>query len=305
MEKNENETFLNKNEKIEGLVQPISKKQLKRMKEREEWNKKKKEIKKKRKERKKEKKKKEREEKEKNLKEHPELAIEEKKIYNKPRKERNEEFINKSKNGIKIIIDCDFENLMNEKSNISMCRQISEIYSINRHSKNPFNLILYNVGDFLLNNLQKNSFEKWLGIKVYKKGEFESFDNFIKEVLYKDCKNLEEEKKKIYYLSADSENTINELDSNNVYIIGGIVDRNKYKGLSLNKAKELGINHGKFPIGEYLKLQSSQVLTTNHTFHILNEFSIKHDWKEAFVSIIPKRKQEKGESEEEDEKSEK
>ena len=112
MEKNENETFLNKNEKIEGLVQPISKKQLKRMKEREEWNKKKKEIKKKRKERKKEKKKKEREEKEKNLKEHPELAIEEKKIYNKPRKERNEEFINKSKNGIKIIIDCDFENLM-------------------------------------------------------------------------------------------------------------------------------------------------------------------------------------------------
>ena len=84
-----------------------------------------------------------------------------------------------------------------------------------------------------------------------------------------------------------------------------IVDRNKYKGLSLNKAKELEINHGKFPIGEYLKLQSSQVLTTNHTFHILNEFSIKHDWKDAFVSIIPKRKQEeKEETKEEDKKCE-
>ena len=299
MEKKENETFLNNNEKIEGLVQPISKKQMKRMKDREEWQKKKKEIKKRRKERQKERKKKEREEKEKNLKEHPELAIEEKKIYNKPRKERNEEFINKAKNGIKIIIDCDFENLMNEKSNISMCRQISEIYSINRHSKNPFNLILYNVGDFLYNNLQKNSFEKWLGIKVYKKGEFESFDNFIKEVLYKDCKNLEEEKKKIYYLSADSENTINELDSNNVYIIGGIVDRNKYKGLSYNKAKELKINHGKFPIGEFLQLHSSKVLTTNHTFAILDKFNTNHDWKEAFMSIIPKRKLDEGNEENE------
>ena len=49
MEKKENETFLNNNEKIEGLVQPISKKQMKRMKDREEWQKKKKEIKKRRK----------------------------------------------------------------------------------------------------------------------------------------------------------------------------------------------------------------------------------------------------------------
>ena len=61
MEKKENETFLNNNEKIEGLVQPISKKQMKRMKDREEWQKKKKEIKKRRKERQKERKKKERE----------------------------------------------------------------------------------------------------------------------------------------------------------------------------------------------------------------------------------------------------
>ncbi len=300
MEKKENETFLNMNEKIEGLVQPISKKQLKRMKDREEWHKKKKELKKKRKERKKEKKKKEREEKEKNLKEHPELVIEEKKIYNKPRKERNEEFINKAKNGIKIIIDCDFENLMNEKSNISMCRQISEIYSINRHSQNPFNLILYNVGDFLFNNLKKNSYENWIGIQIFKKGEFENFDKFISEVLYKECNNIEEQKKKIYYLSADSENNINELNSDCTYIIGGIVDRNKYKGLSYNKAKELKINHGKFPIGEFLELHSSKILTTNHTFAILDKFNSNHDWKEAFMSIIPKRKFDEGKNDSSD-----
>ena len=172
---NNNTNLNSNNNKIEDLVQPISKKQMKRMKDREEWLKKKKEIRKSRKERKKEKKKKEREEKEKKLKENPELILEEKekKIIHKPRKERIEEFKNKCKNGIKIIIDCDFENLMNEKSNISMCRQISEIYSINRHSQNPFNLILYNVGDFLFNNLKKNSYENWIGIQIFKKGEFE------------------------------------------------------------------------------------------------------------------------------------
>ncbi len=299
---NNNTNLNSNNNKIEDLVQPISKKQMKRMKDREEWLKKKKEIRKSRKERKKEKKKKEREEKEKKLKENPELILEEKekKIIHKPRKERIEEFKNKSKNGIKVIIDCDFENLMNEKSNISMCRQISEIYSINRHSQNPFNLILYNVGDFLFNNLKKNSYENWIGIQIFKKGEFENFDKFISEVLYKECKNIEEQKKKIYYLSADSENNINELNSDCTYIIGGIVDRNKYKGLSYNKAKELKINHGKFPIGEFLELHSSKILTTNHTFAILDKFNSNHDWKEAFMSIIPKRKFDEGKNDSSD-----
>ena len=299
---NNNTNLNSNNNKIEDLVQPISKKQMKRMKDREEWLKKKKEIRKNRKERKKERKKKEREEKEKKLKENPELILEEKekKIIHKPRKERIEEFKNKCKNGIKIIIDCDFENLMNEKSNISMCRQISEIYSINRHSQNPFNLILYNVGDFLFNNLKKNSYENWIGIQIFKKGEFETFDKFISEVLYKECNNIEEQKKKIYYLSADSENNINELNSDCTYIIGGIVDRNKYKGLSYNKAKELKINHGKFPIGEFLELHSSKILTTNHTFAILDKFNSNHDWKEAFMSIIPKRKFDEGKNDSSD-----
>ena len=290
MEKN-NEKFLN-NEFHSQI--PISKKQLKRLKKKEEWEKNKKEIRKKYKEKQKEKKLLKKQKFEEELKNNPKLLEEfnkQQQIQHKSRKERNEELLNKIKNdGIKIIIDCDFENLMNEKSNISMCRQISEIYSINRHSQNPFNLILYNVGDFLFNNLKKNSYENWIGIQIFKKGEFENFDKFISEVLYKECNNIEEQKKKIYYLSADSENNINELNSDCTYIIGGIVDRNKYKGLSYNKAKELKINHGKFPIGEFLELHSSKILTTNHTFAILDKFNNNHDWKEAFMSIIPKRK---------------
>ena len=224
----------------------------------------------------------------------------------KSKKELKEEFKQKCKNGMRVVIDCDFENLMNEQGNKSMVRQIVDLYSINKESSNPFRVILYGVGKQIKEGLIKSNYENWIGIEVYFKEDYPSFDKFIEEILYKDDKKpMNDIKKNIFYLSADSENNIEEIDNNSTYIIGGIVDRNKYKGLSLNKAKELGINHGKFPIGEYLKLQSSQVLTTNHTFHILNEFSIKHDWKDAFVSIIPKRKQEeKEESKEKDKKCE-
>ena len=293
---------------------PISKNQLKKMKKQEEWKKKMEKIKQYKKEKKKEKKKLKREERERQEKLNPKKEEKINEIKNKEKlntpfkskKELKEEFKQKCKTGMRVVIDCDFEHLMNEQGNKSMVRQIVDLYSINKESSNPFRVILYGVGKQIKEGLIKSNYENWIGIEIYFKEDFPSFDKFIEEVLYKDDKrSMNDIKKNIYYLSADSENNIEDIDKNATYIIGGIVDRNKYKGLSLNKAKELGINHGKFPIGEYLKLQSSQVLTTNHTFHILNEFSIKHDWKDAFVSIIPKRKQEeKDESEEEDKKCE-
>ena len=293
---------------------PISKNQLKKMKKQEDWKKKMEKIKQYKKEKKKEKKKLKREERERQEKLNPKKdekinEIKNKEKLNTPfksKKELKEEFKQKCKTGMRVVIDCDFEHLMNEQGNKSMVRQIVDLYSINKESSNPFRVILYGVGKQIKEGLIKSNYENWIGIEIYFKEDYPSFDKFIEEVLYKDDKrSMNDIKNNIYYLSADSENNIEDIDKNATYIIGGIVDRNKYKGLSLNKAKELGINHGKFPIGEYLKLQSSQVLTTNHTFHILNEFSIKHDWKDAFVSIIPKRKQEeKDESEEEDKKCE-
>ena len=46
------------------------------------------------------------------------------------------------------------------------------------------------------------------------------------------------DRERLVYLTADSENNITELDPQDVYIIGGIVDRNRYPNLTLNRAKE-------------------------------------------------------------------
>ena len=305
---NNNELNNKDNDKEDKPKLPISKNQLKKMKRQEEWKQKMEKIKAYKKEKKKEKKRLKREEREKEELLHPKINEPKKEINKnipfKSRKQIKEEFKQKCKNGMRVIIDCDFEHLMDERGIKSMVRQIVDLYSINKVSTNPFRVILCGVGKQIKEGLERSDYKNWIGIEVYFKEDYPTFDKFIEEILYKDDKRkMNDFKYNIYYLSADSENNIETIDNNSTYIIGGIVDRNKYKGLSLNKAKELGINHGKFSIGEYLKLQSSQVLTTNHTFHILNEFSIKHDWKEAFVSIIPKRKQEENEESEEDKKS--
>jgi tRNA (guanine9-N1)-methyltransferase len=272
-------------------VLPMSKNALKKMKRKEEWDSKKKELKKIKKLKKKEKKQLEQE------KEEISKDLENKTISNLvnpvlmiPRKVREEQFLTNVKKGIKVIIDCDFEDLMSEKNINSMVRQISDCYSVNRHSSSPFNLILFDVGENLLIHLKKNNFEKWSGITCIIKGEYDSLKDYIHKI-NQNALDVDVLNKQITYLTADSTNEINDLNHNQIYIIGGIVDRNRYKFLTINKAEKLGINHGKLPIGEYIKLQSTKVLTTNHVFSILSYFNSKEkNWKEAFLSIIPKRK---------------
>ena len=62
------------------------------------------------------------------------------------------------------------------------------------------------------------------------------------------------DKSKLVYLTADSDVTLKSLDPSDVYIIGGIVDRNRYKNLTLDKANKDGIRHARLPIGDYMTL---------------------------------------------------
>ena len=100
-----------------------------------------------------------------------------------------------------------------------------------------------------------------------------------------------DEKDKLVYLTSDSDNTLEHLDDSKIYVIGGIVDRNRLKCATLNRAKELGIATAKLPISQHLKLFSTKVLTTNHVFEILLKYrENNNDWKQALVEVLPKRK---------------
>lgn len=98
---------------------------------------------------------------------------------------------------------------------------------------------------------------------------------------------------KIIYLTSDSPHSLDRLEQNTSYIIGGIVDKNRHKGLCYKRACDLGIETAKLPIGEYMMMQSRTVLTTNHVVEIMLRWLEDGDWGKAFLKVIPKRKEAK------------
>jgi tRNA (guanine9-N1)-methyltransferase len=118
-------------------------------------------------------------------------------------------------------------------------------YAVNGRCESPAHLWLAGCEGEMDNQLKKMpGFDKWIIEKENK--------SYI-EV-------LQDRKDDLVYLTADSETVLEELDLNKIYIIGGLVDRNRYKGITMEKAQNQGIQTAKLPIGNFMKMSSSQVL---------------------------------------------
>ena len=94
----------------------------------------------------------------------------------------------------------------------------------------------------------------------------------------------------VIYLTSDSPYTLDELKPYSTYIIGGLVDKNRHKGICYKTAMEKGIKTAKLPISEYMEMQSRFVLATNHVVEIMVRWLECGDWGKAFMQVMPKRK---------------
>ncbi|ORX34194.1 guanine-1-methyltransferase-domain-containing protein [Kockovaella imperatae] len=103
--------------------------------------------------------------------------------------------------------------------------------------------------------------------------------------------SLSKDTHKLVYLSADASEELITLSEDEVYILGGLVDKNRYKLLCEDKAKSLGIRTARLPIGRYIAdLPTRKVLTVNQTFEILVKYLELNNWAHAFAAVIPQRK---------------
>jgi tRNA (guanine9-N1)-methyltransferase len=98
------------------------------------------------------------------------------------------------------------------------------------------------------------------------------------------------EEGEIVYLTSDSPYTLEELKPHSTYIIGGLVDKNRHKGICYRMACERGLKTAKLPIGEFMEMQSRFVLATNHVVEIMVRWLECGNWGKAFLDVIPKRK---------------
>ena len=227
------------------------------------------------------------EKKRKRLEEYQKLSVEEKKArvqkkmeginQRKEDKESSKKRLEEAfaKEDSTLVIDLEFQELMTVGERKSLWHQVLYCYSNNKKSEDPCRLCLTG-----LNGSAKESFDSltgsgnWLVAKE-EKPYIEAF---------------KDRKEDLVYLTADSENVIESFDPKKIYIIGGIVDRNRHKGLCQKKAEEQGIKTGQLPIQQHIKLHSSAVLTVNQVFDIYLKFRELGDWDKALRAVIPARK---------------
>ncbi|KAJ3207729.1 tRNA (guanine(9)-N(1))-methyltransferase [Dinochytrium kinnereticum] len=252
-----------KPEDVVAEAPPMSRRALKRQRKQEEWDAKAEERKRFRKEKKVQKK-----EERKKLQEQGVFKYEGKKRI-KPE--------DQIPSPLRIIVDGDFDQFMSEKEIISTAQQIGRCYSANRAALRPVNLVVASMGPKIKKALtdHQEAWERWKGI-TFEEGK--TFDAVV------------ENKDDVIYLSADSTNVLMELDETKAYVIGGIVDRNRHKGLCFSKAAEAGVKTACLPISEYINLSTRKVLTINHVFEIMSKYLEHKDWKTAFLEVIPPRK---------------
>jgi len=205
------------------------------------------------------------------------------KVTNGPhrKQDRTDRLLNLCASNFHVIIDCEWEKDHSESSLKSLTQQIMFCYGFNRGFTNPAMIHLCNLGSRTIENLTKVKFTNWMGVTT-------SQEDYLLNEQFSIGK--EPNKKQLVYLTSDAEETLETLSPDEAYIIGGIVDRNRLKGITYQKAKLQGIRTAKLPIKEHFALSATHILTVNHVFEILLRFSALQNWCEVLKQVLPKRK---------------
>lgn len=179
--------------------------------------------------------------------------------------------------GFRIAIDCSFESLLRQAEIASLAKQIKYCYSYNKNCSQPVLWSTISLGPQTLTVLQKET-----GYDQWQHRGYSSTDKHLLDVY---------SQSDIVYLTSDAKTTLQTLQPSKVYVIGGIVDRNRLKGLAQSTAQQLQVQTAKLPLDDYLRMASTKVLTVNHVFHILLQYR-QHggDWERSFAEVLPSRK---------------
>ncbi len=208
---------------------------------------------------------------------------------------------------VSLIFDCDFEAYMRETELISLSSQITRSYAANRAAARSTRIYVSSWAGKLrtrYETLLASQHKRWNHVYFVEDDyvaaarqadtAMRGGDSVVVDVLRGDDgvddKAETTDGPSLVYLTSDSPHTLDRLEPYTSYVIGGIVDKNREKGLCYRRAQERGVRTAKLPIGEYMVMASRQVLTTNQVVEIMLSWLETGDWATAFTNVIPKRK---------------
>lgn len=211
---------------------------------------------------------------------------------------------------ITFILDCDFDEFMHDGERISLASQLTRCYSDNKNAHFRAHITICSFGGKLrerFDTILNRNYESWRGVRAFDcdfveaaekakewmttekggsmKGHFAKYADLDNEALTK----LKHEGE-VVYLTAEGDEDITELKPYSTYIIGGLVDKNREKGICYKRAKDRDVKTARLPIGQFMAMSSRKVLAVNHVSEIMLHWLETGDWGTAFLDVIPKRK---------------
>ncbi|XP_058791713.1 tRNA methyltransferase 10 homolog A [Phymastichus coffea] len=174
---------------------------------------------------------------------------------------------------LNVTIDLSFDNHMISKDIAKLIKQILRCYTLNRRAVAPV--------QFSLCSFEGKSFEEMGKHNGYEHWDVKFHSESYLNVFPKD---------KLVYLTSESENVVEELNHDHIYVIGGLVDHNQHKGLCHKLAVENSLKHGRLPLDKFLQMKARKVLTVDHVFEIILKVTEGKTWQEAFLQVLPERK---------------
>ncbi len=184
--------------------------------------------------------------------------------------------------GQRVCVDLSLDQWMSKAEQSRLAQQIGRLYGANRKSARPAHLYLC--------GLQRDSY---LYRECVRKNS--GFDNYILDISDKPVLDLFKQEE-VVYLTPDSDQVLDTIDPDLVYVIGGLVDETVTKNITLSSAQKLGLRTARLPIDTYMEKSSaagsphSKVLSVNQVFEILLEYTCTEDWGRALTAGVPPRK---------------
>ena len=182
--------------------------------------------------------------------------------------------------GTNIAIDMSFEGSMDKRERKSLATQTAIVYADFRRAPIRARLFLTSYRDSMKAALTRLNAFQWDPSIVTLTSE-----SFL-DACPKWCNS-------VVYLSPDAEEVIDDVRSDTLYVIGGLVDRTRLKNMSLARASSLGVRSARLPIksfGHSRKTDGILYITTVARGLLLKCQNGAREWDGIWDEVLPKRR---------------
>jgi len=178
----------------------------------------------------------------------------------------------------RVVLNCSFTESMAEREVVSLAKQIQMTYTYIRNSgsKVQLHLTSYGTTNKVARSLEAQGMKSWK-THTHEKTFWDLFQS---------------EADRVVVLTPDAEEDLEEVSEDEIYVIGGIVDRSVNKLQSLQQAESMGAPRcRKLPIKRFGPSGCCPVLNIDCVVRIICEWIQKNgDWTRVFEDCLPGRR---------------